>query len=551
MLLSYDNSRLTIDYELAGESATYQCLSTTASTIKTILSANTASLKITDEETTSLDSIAAAFSEEFAKYQSTQEAVAVKQAQIDEARDVLEDMTVARGTAFTVFLGTPGTNKIPEKINMYTSKYKDINKKSAKRKPFENNISAYSNNKTENNQQTTLTIDSVYLSFANYVLTTVRVYAHENNTAAKQHVFINPRPLSVSSPRALEFTRNALLREEVGKKRNQDVNFIYLNTILTFDPGKENLLTDYIPQDINIVLSATNLSSIIRKASPASSFRVNVFTDLTGFLDSDAPNGKLQTEVNCIIPMRTRVSNVFTPAYSRSSITFLKTLVPEICVAKLGDDNRQLTVNYDPLRNMAHVNHFKIYQHVNFWGGGRINLFTLEDRNQNSLFYLNFRFRYMRTQFSDTIDSQNRIFSSMSVFYEVELYYKRKMMRHFSLDLAFSAGLFKLYDNSLSLSYGTIYGDNRDNIFTGNRMPQNLNWDALRSADFSKSLSPKMIYTPIMILKYNKPGSRASGMFLRIAFPNSFSNNNAFLIANIGYIRPLESLIKTVPKSTK
>ncbi|MCU0433697.1 MAG: hypothetical protein MUC87_09620 [Bacteroidia bacterium] len=550
--LAFAPGKLHIWFEKEGVTTTYALYNTQAATISTLLRDNNKTLKDVPAAEVNFDSIAALFFGELTAHLKNQQLIQEKQNQLDEARSVVEDMAVQRGVALTVFLGKPGNQTIPKKVQIYEAAYKKVNKKSARKRPYKYEP-GNGKDTLEINKSTTVTIDSVYLSFANYVLTTVRVYAHEESGSRKPHVFINPQPLSVSSPRALEYTCNAMLREEISLKRNDKVKYLYLSDILTLDPAKEKIITDYIPQDTNLVLHACRLNAAIRKSTVASSFRVNAFTDLTGFLDSDAPNGKLQTEIHCIIPMRTRVSSVLKPAYSRSSITFLKTLVPELCVAKLGDDNRLLTVNVDTafkvptsdstsvLTTVAHVNHFKVFQHANFWGGGRVNLFTIEDRNQNSLFYINFRFRYIRTQFADTLLSRDRVFNSLSVFYETEFYYKRRIMKNFTLDLAFSAGLFKLYDNSLSLSYGTMYGNNRDNSFTGNHMPENI-FKAFWNKEFRQSLSPRMIYTPMMILRYTKYGSRANGMFIRIAFPNSFSNNNAFLIAHIGYIRPLESL---------
>ena len=552
MLLSYDNSRLTIDYELAGESATYQCLSTTASTIKTILSANTASLKIADEETTSLDSIAAVFSEEFAKYQSTQEAVAVKQAQIDDLRSVVQDMTVIRDTAFTVFLGAPGATTLPKQIKMYTCTFGEAHRLSSRKKRADLDA-MYSTPKSKKDSsagkqqvtmplQKTLSVDSAFLSFSSYTLATVRIYTHENTPEQTPHVFTNSRPLSIASPRSLEYTRNALLREEIITKGGMSIPVIYLKDVLSFDPGKGGFITDYIPRDTNIILRSKHLSQPVRKPSPASLFRVGIFTDLSGFLDSEAPNGKFQTEVTCIIPMRSRGARI--PFMRGRSFTWLKTIVPEICVSKLGDDNRLLLVNVDTTSNIAHVNHFNVFQYVNFWGGGRINLFAIEDRNLNSSCWVNFRFRYMRTQFADTLYNRDRIFTGLSVFYETEIYYKRKMTRNFAIDLSVSAGVIKMYDNSVALSYSTIYGDKRDNVF------RPLAALRLSDPDFFKELrsrkvTDRLIVTPMMIIKYTKRDSKANGAFIRISFPNSFNNNNGFLMAQVGYIRPFESLFRS------
>ncbi|HET6993311.1 MAG TPA: hypothetical protein VFJ43_18390, partial [Bacteroidia bacterium] len=346
--------------------------------------------------------------------------------------------------------------------------------------------------------------------------------------------FVNTDPLPVASQSSITRTKNAVLSEETKRRRKDNKLFIRFTDVISIDPGKGGFITDYIPKDEPVLLNNKHNEIPVMKPSIASSFRINAFSDLNGFLQDGSPNGKLQTEALCIIPMRTKST-------FRTNTTFFKDILPEICISKLGDDNRLLTVNVDTTNKIKYVNHFDVIHHVNFWGGLRMNVFTIDSRNTNSTFFVNFRARFMRTELADTLYGNDHLFNTLSAFYELEFYYRRSITRLFSVDISFSAGILKMYDNTVRLSYGPGYDDYRLMTYhPGFTMHPD-------TPDFFKNLgktAPMFIYTPQMIIKYKMRKNNAKVVFLRMSFPNSLSVNNGYLVAQFGFSSPITSAVK-------
>ncbi|HEU4719040.1 MAG TPA: hypothetical protein VFU15_14450 [Bacteroidia bacterium] len=393
-----------------------------------------------------------------------------------------------------------------------------------------------------------MVVDSVWISTNDYMISTVRVFAHDQQNPQKTTRYVNIIPLAVASMVSQMKTDNSVLIEEsIGHKlfgRN-DINYLHFNEVMDLFPGTSTFLTDYIPEDTAFMLTRKQPAAAVRKDVPASFFHIAAYTDMNGFIDNTVPNGKLQVEGYCVIPMNTRCKKM----WMGNSFTLFKDVLPELCLSKVGDDNRLLTVRIDTFSvdSVKHVNNLQLYQHINFWAGGRINVFTTEGRNSNSTFYFNYRFRYMKCQFADTLFGNKRIFTSWAVSHEMEFYFERKLSKQFSLGLVLQMDFLQLYDNSIRVSCGKIYNDDRDNRFVPETI---LHFNSLALLNKIWT-APQFIWTPQINLEYRSRNSPYKSAFARIAFPSSFISHNGYLVAQIGISRPLSTLFSSQKKSSE
>lgn len=412
-------------------------------------------------------------------------------------------------------------------------------------------------------------VERVTLGFSNWNLGNVVVYGKVKSTGSLAYdssiTLNNIRVIPVSSRNMIAKIVNEPLKNTSGK---YGVN---LSQVISITPNDSLVFDLYVPQRtfMEFHVDEPELVQHAMKPSIASYFNYAIFGDLTGYIQDDAPNGKFQTEISAMLPLLVRpmrnYNRIPNVRSRRFSLFVGKSFAPEICLAKFGTDNRFLPVQYftridttlantaDDTTLIKHINNMDALQFANFWAGGRFNVFALEGKNPSWAIYFNFRFRYIKTELADTSRGFNKLPQVRSVSYEPEITFKRKISRNFYAEMGVSVNMLRLYSNAYELSFEKQYGDGRDSVFVVtprikffNFVNLNKNENAFFNPDFRKQL----IWTPQITLRYNPPSSPMSGAFVRIAYPFNSSQNNSFLIAQIGISKPVTNLLakaKTAP----
>lgn len=404
-------------------------------------------------------------------------------------------------------------------------------------------------------------VERVTLGFSNWILGNVVVYGRVKSLKSKNFDSLitlnNIRVIPVSSRNYLSKIQNEPLVNSSG------VYSISLSQVVSITPNDSLVFDLYVPQRTYIELrpaatgSANTPPAAVSKPSIASYFNYAIFGDLTGYIQDDAPNGKFQTEVSAMLPLwlrPVRIKQKPSQRFRRVSPFILKSFAPEICFAKFGTDNRFLPVEYftsiDTARPntvsdtmlIKHVNNMDVLQFANFWAGGRFNILTIEGKNPSWAVYFNFRFRYLKTELADTSRGFNLLPQVRTVSYEPEISFKRKISRNFYADMGVSVNMLRLYSNAYELSFQKQYGDGRDSAFDATpriKFSDFLTGNAFTKQEYRKQL----IWTPQITIRYSPPNSPMSGAFVRISYPFNSSQNNSFLIAQIGISKPITNLL--------
>ncbi len=417
-------------------------------------------------------------------------------------------------------------------------------------------------------------VERVTLGFSNWNLGNVVVYGKVKSTGSLAYdssiTLNNIRVIPVSSRNVLSKIVNEPLKNTSGKYG------ITLSQVISITPNDSLVFDLYVPQRtfMEFRVDGPDLVKHAMKPSIASYFNYAIFGDLTGYIQDDAPNGKFQTEISAMLPLLVRPMrnyNRIPNVKSRRFSFFLgKSFAPEICLAKFGTDNRFLPVQYNdhvvvydpaikdslvPIDTISvkHINNMDALQFANFWAGGRFNVFAIEGKNPSWAIYFNFRFRYIKTELADTSRGFNKMPQVRSVSNEPEITFKRKISRNFYAEMGVSVNMLRLYSNAYELSFEKQYGDARDSAFVVTPPIKFFNFVDLRkdqNAFFNPDFRKQLIWTPQITLRYNPPSSPMSGAFVRIAYPFNSSQNNSFLIAQIGISKPVTNLLakaKTAP----
>ncbi|MCH8902886.1 MAG: hypothetical protein IIA45_03105 [Bacteroidetes bacterium] len=278
-----------------------------------------------------------------------------------------------------------------------------------------------------------------------------------------------------------------------------------------------------------ILFIITSESSLCQTIDEVLSLRS--YTDFIGF-SKDEPNGIVQFELKGhFVLINTKNSKG-----NHRIVTPLHNLYITPRLTKIGKNELNILLNFDPTQKISHIHTLDLWKHSNAAIGGNLNLltFNLFDKkngknNEGIMFiYVDFTTHVITTAVRDTLTS----FTLSSSIYGTSVKFKIQPRNiKLALDIGFTVNNLRLLDSEIEQRYGKNYRDYPLNNAYDNSIYKNL----LGTNEYGWFFVPQMelIYTAKLNQRY----------YFRASFYNNFNKQNNFLQLQFGVEHTPKSFI--------
>ncbi|MCD4795268.1 MAG: hypothetical protein K8R54_18700 [Bacteroidales bacterium] len=328
-----------------------------------------------------------------------------------------------------------------------------------------------------------------------------------------------------------------------GDRKEGAVFELKMRDLLSKDYLQEHVTDrrDYSPKNgvINF-FDTNNLCEKLKKEKTSNLFDVKVFSDLTGFKQEN-PNGILQTEISRKVLLYTNRINLDNDA--GTNISWLAYIYPEFIYSKFEENNKRLILNKknEMINNqylpISYASTLDFRNHETFNIGFDLNLFLLDVPDLASTIFIDFGFRYGRTELQDSIMSYTNNAFQITGFvneYGVNTYrfypkitWEIKGDERFSTKLLWKLNHFYVRENE-------------------NKVIQVANKDLYdETGDIGVNDKNKLYITASMLFRFKQDVTKKSFFFLRYSFNYQLRYwNTNFHQFQLGYSMHIKDLIK-------
>lgn len=382
------------------------------------------------------------------------------------------------------------------------------------------------------NKTDTVSIENIQLEICEGEIWNITVKAKLINNDSTEMEFTNAYKIPFSTKKNYSRLNNTLLYNTLSSRIGK-IYVMELSQLLDYSPGFSIRSCDYSPENkvYNIDVKKeqaligkkqSSIEKVFHKESISKLFKIKVFSDLTGFGETN-PNGIIQTEFSKYIYLNHNYN---------SWAALVKWIEPKVVFSKVEKKENYFTPEFTTNNNNnfkslnpIEVTSLESYHYANRYIGTNANVFTLNFPRIIAFLEINEGLAVYRTNFQIpdyTIDSLNR-----------------KIINH-STDTS---------DGSQKIIYKTISDlsalktaevkmnfmpDNRWGLAIGTR----FNYTVLWSDELTQE-EERLFYTPF-IHGYFKPNA-FNEFYFRAELNKKYSDRHNFLQLQVGYSYYLSS----------